>query len=149
VGFAVKITFTKQLGGALIPASEVEAGRMDRFKSGEIYEIDIKLTRNPSFHGKVFEFFTFCFNYWRSDREFMDDPAQFDVFRKHMTVLAGYYDEFYTIDGTVRVEAKSISYANMDQADFEALYSALINVALAKIFVGADENIEAQLLSFF
>jgi len=145
----VKIVLTKQFGGVLIPSSEVEAKRMGRFKNGELYEIEIKLTRNPSFHGKVFTFFTFCFNYWRSDREFMNEEAQFDVFRKNMTVLAGYRDEFYKIDGSVRVEAKSISYSKMGQEEFEALYSALINVALAEIFVGADENIESQLLSFF
>jgi len=71
------------------------------------------------------------------------------VFRSHLTVLAGYYDSFAGIDGRVRVEAKSISYSNMTQEEFEQLYSALINAAIKHIFGDADENTRNQLYNFF
>lgn len=145
----MKINFRKEAGGMLIPATDLDADRMAKFKTGAIYPVEIKRSRNPDFHGKVFAFFNFCFEHWAGDREFMDEAGQFDVFRKHMTVLAGYYDTFYNIRGDVRVEAKSISYSNMEQEEFEQLYNALIRVAVQNIFVGCDESIENRLMGFF
>ena len=145
----MKIEFIKQPGGMLVPASDIESKKMSRFTTGEMYTVDITLSRNAAFHRKVFVFFNFCFDFWKAGNKYIDEPKQFDLFRENMIVLAGYHDEYYTIDGRVRVEAKSISYANMSQEEFEGLYSSLINVALAKIFVGANEGIEAQLYGFF
>lgn len=146
---AVKINVVKMAGGMLAPYSDLDAERLGKFKTGVAYPVEIKRSRNPDFHGKVFAFFNFCFEHWSGDREFMDEAGQFDVFRRHMTVLAGYYDTFYNIAGEVRIEAKSISYANMEQQEFEELYSALIRVAVKRIFAGCDESIENKLMGFF
>lgn len=144
----MKINFIKQPGGMLLPASDIEANKMNRFKTGDNYEVDIKLSRNGKFHGKVFSFFNFCFQYWKGDNEYQDESKQFDVFRAHLICLAGYHDTYYKIDGGVRLEAKSISYANMTQEEFEGLYSALINAALKNIaFI--DDDAYNQLIAFF
>jgi len=145
----VKIDVIKQAGGLLVPASDMEAERMIRFKTGEHYQIDIKLTRNPAFHGKVFAFFNFCFEFWRGDNEFQDEKKQFDVFRNHLTVLAGFYDSFVGINGDVRIEAKSLAFGNMDQEEFELFYNAAIRAAIKHIFKTDDENTLNQLMSFF
>lgn len=145
----MKIQMTKHYGGALAPYDEMEAEKLSKFKSNELYEIDIKRTRNPQFHRKVFSFFKFCFEYWRGDREFMDESGQFDVFRSELTVNAGYYDAYYKFDGSVRIEAKSLSYSSMSPEDFEKCYLALTNAAMKHIFKGCDENTYQQLLSFF
>lgn len=148
----MKLEFVKGFGGSLSPASDLVAEKMLKFKSSDIYEVEIKRPRNSGFHGKVFKFFQFCFEYWCGNKqtEFMDLPAQFDTFRKNLTVLAGYRVETYTIDGSVRVEAESLSFGNMDQAEFEACYSALINAAIRHVFAGTtDEQILNRLQSFF
>lgn len=145
----MKVSFVKQPGGTLIPANDMESDRLTRFKTGEMYEVDLKLTRNPAFHGKVFAFFNFCFNYWASDKGYMTESGQFDAFRKDLTVLAGYFDQYYNIHGDVRVEAKSLSYANMDPETFEQCYKALITAAMQNIFKGADDSIYDQLVGFF
>ena len=144
----MKINFIKAAGGMLVPASDIEADKMNRFKAGDNYEVEIKLTRNGKFHGKVFAFFNFCFQYWKGENEYQDESKQFDVFREHLTVLAGYYDSFHGIDGRVRVEAKSISYAKMTQDEFEGLYSALINAALKHISFN-NKDAYNQLVAFF
>ena len=110
----MKVDMIKQPGGLLNPASDMEAERLKKFKNGEHYQIDMKMTRNPKFHGKMFVFFEFCFQYWKSDREFQDEVKQFDAFRKDLTCLAGFYDSFYNIKGEVRIEARSLSYGSMD-----------------------------------
>jgi hypothetical protein len=43
----------------------------------------------------------------------------------------------YNARGEVRVEAKSISFANMSEDEFEALYSDTINVILRKILTSS------------
>lgn len=145
----MKINFVKHPGGTLTPASEIEAGRMDRFKTGDTYEVSIVLRRNPKLHGKMFAFFNFCFQYWTGDNNFTNEAAQFDVFRNNLTVLAGFYDKFYTIAGEVRIEAKSLAYDKMEPEEFEQCYNAQINAAMKHIFRPEDTHIYNQLMSFF
>lgn len=145
----MKINMTKQPGGALLPASDMDADVLAKFKTGHVYPIDIKLPRNPSFHGKVFAFFQYCFAHWKTDREFMDEKGQFDNFRKELTVIAGFRDVYYKIDGSVRVEAKSLSYGSMGQLEFEKCYQALIQAAMKTIFTGDDEETLNKLAGFF
>lgn len=132
-----------------MPASDIEADKMNRFKTGDLYPVEIKLSRNSKFHAKVFAFFNFCFEFWIGGNEHYNHDKQFDVFRNHLTVLAGYYDEYYGINGSVRIESKSLSYNNMTQEEFEGLYSALINAAMKHIFKSADDGTYNKLIGFF
>ena len=126
-----------------------EIDQIKKIPNGSIIEITIKESRNYDFHKKVFAFFNFCFEYWKSDREFMDEQGQFNLFRKNLTALAGYYDEFFNIKGEVRIEAKSLAYDKMDQAEFESFYHALVNCAMKHIFKDADQSMYDQLIGFF
>ncbi|MDG6894543.1 DUF1367 family protein [Volucribacter amazonae] len=143
----------KMAGGVFAPAYEMEAESLKALANNEQYEVEIKRSRNPAFHRKVFAFFNFCFEHWSAERtelRFQDEKAQFDTFRKHLTVLAGFRTVTYKINGEFRVEAKSLSYANMEQEEFEQCYSALINAALVHIFANTqDEKIINQLYAFF
>ena len=125
----MKINFIKLEGGILTPASDYEEERLKKFKTGEVYEVEIKLSRNPKFHRKMFAFFNHCFHYWKGDKEFIDEVGQFDVFRKNLTVLAGYYREYYNMKGEMRIEAQSLSFGSMDQEQFEQVYSAITQAA--------------------
>lgn len=139
----------KTAGGNLQPFQDMDAEKLTKFKTGETYEIEIKKTRNPAFHRKVFSFFNFCFEFWKGDNEFQCEQKQFDVFRNNLTVLAGYYDAFYSIKGDARIEAKSLSYASMTQEEFEKLYVALTNAAMKHVFKNADELTYNKLIGFF
>jgi hypothetical protein len=152
-GGSVEIQMMKQPGGLLLPAFDTEAERLEKFKTGFIYPVEIKQSRNPGFHGKAFSFLQFCFEHWSADKtdaRFKTSAAQFDTFRKNLTVLAGYKDVTFTIDGRLRVDAKSLAFNNMDQAEFEECYSALINAALVHVFGGTtDRKILDKLTGFF
>lgn len=147
------IQMIKLPGGTFVPAVDMESEALQKFRNGEQYEVEIKLTRNPQFHRKVFAFFNFCFQHWSADKtewEHFDERMQFDTFRKNLTVLAGYKNISYTIDGRMRVEAQSLSYGNMEQPEFEACYQALISAAIKHIFANTtDENVLNQLYAFF
>ncbi|MFC1186425.1 DUF1367 family protein [Pasteurella multocida] len=143
----------KAAGGTFVASDEMYLPELQSFKNGEIYEVEIKRPRNPAFHRKVFAFFKFCFEHWSAENtelEFLSEAKQFDTFRKNLTVLAGFREVTYTIDGRVRVEAQSLSFGNMKQDEFEQCYKALINAALKHIFNNTtDENTINRLYSFF
>ena len=54
-------------------------------------------------------------------------------FRKDVTILAGFFKPVFALDGKMTLEAESISWASMTEERFEVLYSACINVILAKV----------------
>jgi hypothetical protein len=148
----MEIQMVKAPNGVFVLAFEHDLPRLTKFKNGEMYTADFKLTRNPAFHRKMFAFFKFCFDHWSADKaglDCMDEHAQFDRFRKDLTILAGYYEQTVRLNGDIRTEAKSLSYANMDQDKFEACYDAMINAALKHIFRGCNQITENRLLAFF
>ncbi|EML5944363.1 TPA: DUF1367 family protein, partial [Citrobacter freundii] len=49
----MQIDLVKHPGGVFSPANETDLERLQRFKNGETYVAEIKLTRNPAFHRKV------------------------------------------------------------------------------------------------
>lgn len=149
----MQIDLVKHPGGVFSPVNDSDLERLHRFKNGETYTADIKLTRNPKFHRKVMAFFGFCFSHWCADRAGLgsaDETTQFNRFRKDLTILAGFYDTVTNIRGEVRAEAKSLSYAQMEQEEFERCYSSLINAAIKHVFAGTkDPQILNQLQSYF
>jgi hypothetical protein len=148
-----KYNYIKTHGGVLIPADEDEAERMTSFKNGEMYQVEIKRSRNPHFHRKMFSFFSFCFKYWCADNskyELMTNEAQKKEHRNNLTIIAGYYDTVVDVRGETHYRAQSLSYENMDQEEFEQCCSAMINAALRTIFKNVtDKNILNELYSYF
>lgn len=149
----MQFDLVKHPGGTFTPAHDIDLERLQRFKNGEMYTAEIKLSRNPAHHRKVFAFFNFCFAHWSAERaglESMDEVSQFDRFRKDLTILAGFYEQTMRLNGEIRTEAQSLAFSNMDQEQFERCYSALINAAIKHVFGRTrDPNILNQLQSFF
>ena len=107
----MQFDLVKHPGGVFSPANDIDLERLQRFKTGETYTADIKLTRHPSFHRKVMAFFGFRFQNWCANRaglEHMDQHSQFDRFRKDLTILAGFYVQTVRLNGDIRTEAKSL-----------------------------------------
>ncbi|MCD8666540.1 DUF1367 family protein, partial [Klebsiella pneumoniae] len=49
-------------------------------------------------------------------------------FREWATIQAGFYDEYQMPDGSLRRVAKSISFASMDDSQFNGVYKSVLNV---------------------
>lgn len=147
----MKINFIKAAGGSLIPNDDFDAEKMVKFKTGEVYEVDIKLVRNPQFLRKVMVFFHFCEDHWDGEKvyEYVSSKQQFDTFRKDLTILAGFYVQTTRLDGTIRTEAQSLAFGSMDEETFQECYIALTKAAMKHIFKTADNNTYNQLIGFF
>lgn len=146
----------KGLGG-LIPADADAKEWLEGARAGKVMKAEIRMMRNGGFHRKFFCMLECAYdNHDWPEIETQWGPAKctYDQFRKYITVKCGYFDMVVTPQGNVRAEAKSISFAKMDQPEFEKLYNDALNFILAeylapKGWTAEDmNNAVNQMLSF-
>jgi hypothetical protein len=135
--------YMKKIGKALVPDSDEEAEKLQRFKG--VIKCEITEMRNGPFFRKYWKLISVAFDYASANMI----PRQHngvevvmckDQFRKDITVMAGYYDPVFTVHGDVKLEAKSLQWSKMTEEDFAKLYSATIDVILQKVLPGLDED---------
>jgi hypothetical protein len=122
-------------------------GRVKKAEAGELIKVSFILERNSKFHRKFFALLNVGFDAWdpgRKHKTYKGDPVakDFDQFREDVTILAGFYEQTFDLDGNMKLKAKSISFASMDQAQFEMVYSAVADVLLEKVLVNYKDRDE-------
>ena len=133
---------------SLIPATEEDAELLKKIKLGEVVKLKYTKARNYQFHKKFMALMQLAFDYWEVPEEstapvYLRDThpqKNFERFRKDITILAGYYDSTFRVNGDVRIEAKSIAFGSMDEEEFEKLYNACIDVILKKVCTNYSED---------
>ena len=105
---------------------------------GEFALVEFIFPRNPKFHRKFFGLLNFAFDAWEPDRvrkSYKGRPVakNFDQFREDVLILSGYSEQTFDLKGNMKLKAKSISFAKMDDAEFEQVYSAVVDVILADV----------------
>lgn len=113
-------------------------GRMVKMEPGELAEVEVRIPRNPKFHRKFFALLNVGFDAWepaRKRKTYRGIPMlkNFERFRHDITILAGFYEQTFDLKGRMVLEAKSISFSNMDDAQFEEVYSAVTDVLLREV----------------
>jgi hypothetical protein len=114
---------------------------------GELMVIDFKFPRNPKFHAKFFALLNVGFDSWEPERKHktykgLAVEKDFEQFREDITILAGFYEQTFDLRGHMKLKAKSISFASMDDEDFSKLYSAVADVILREVctrYAGREE----------
>jgi len=152
------LVLIKNIGGFLSPGDQTTADFVFRLKTGQAIHADFKKVRNYQFLKKFFVLINFLYEHWEPGE--LQDPKwknikpqkSFDRFRKDLIVLAGFYEAFYRLDGSTRIEAKSISFGNMGEEEFEELYSRVIDVGLKHVLPNYNktelEKVVDELLTF-
>jgi len=128
---ATDILVQRGPGNTLIPFGEDGVKAIQSLTRGQTVKASITKPRNPKFLRKFFSLVNFGFDYWEPEPiEWQGIQAEksFPVFREQVTILAGYRDVTHNLDGSVKVVAKSISFASMEEDEFEKLYKAVFNV---------------------
>jgi hypothetical protein len=122
-------------------------GGILRLGSGEMALVDLIFPRNPKFHRKFFALLGVGYDAWepgRKHKTYKGKPIakNFDQFREDVIILAGYYDQTFTLRGDMRLKAQSIRFSKMNQDQFEELYSAVADVLLREVltkYAGREE----------
>ena len=134
--------------GTLIPTDKAGFEILEKYQLGQ--EIKCKLTnpRNLGFHRKFFALLDLAFEAWNApELEYKGQPVQKNIerFRKDIIVLCGHHTASVNFKGEIRLDAKSMSFANMGQDEFERLYSTAIDVILQKVLTRyTREDLEQQ-----
>lgn len=129
------IALTKTLSG-FMPSDHKTEEWANKIKTGQVIHADFRRMRNYQFHRKLFALLNLAFEYWSPgeiDSKYGAPEKNFDRFRNDLTILAGYYTVVIRLDGSTRIEAKSISFGKMDEDEFSSLYNNVLNVILKKI----------------
>lgn len=154
----ISLALTKTSSGALLPATAEDADKVAKLKNGQVIRAEWKKQRNYRFHKKWWSLVEFAFDNWEpaeNDTDMVNGQMpekNIDRFRKDIIILTGRYDATHRLDGSVRIEAKSISFANMDDEEFEKLYSDTINVILKRVLKNYDfdqlDDVVNQLMGY-
>lgn len=116
----MKVLVKKTLSG-LKPVYASDVDIYNKISLDEEFEIDYKRVRNAKFHRKFFKLIQTVF-------ENQEKYRVLDELREDLTIAAGYhYEHINYLTGEVKIKAKSISYASMDDVEFSELYNAVID----------------------
>lgn len=137
-----EILLIRTASGAFVPMDDDEAAKIKRIKAGSVVRADLIEMRNGRFFRKWFALAKFAFDVWSETapkQEYKGQAVQpdFKRFRRDLTILAGYFRPVFAINGEMRLEADSLSFAKMTEDAFQVLYSQTINAILEKILTGS------------
>jgi len=135
--------FVRKLYNGLVPVDQTSADIMAKLKPNGEYQVKITQPRNIAFHRKAWALLQVIYDAWEPSElthKGVKVQKNLESLRNDLTILAGYYTSEFKYDGTLRLRAKSWSFASMSQEDFEEMYSKIIDVALAKILINYSRD---------
>ena len=96
-----------------------------KHKPGTVVTCDITEQRNYKFFKKWWDMVGFAYDHWDAELKTKE------TFRKEITILAGHYDVVASLgSNSIKKEAKSIRFDQMEEEDFEDFYSKTIDAIL-------------------
>lgn len=105
--------------GVFIPSLPEDEIKISKIKSGTIIEAEIKCPRNSKFHRKFFALL-----------QVVLDGADYDNVNQILILLKfklGHYDKIENTNGKIIYSPKSISFASMDNIEFQQFYNQAVD----------------------
>ena len=128
----------KNTASGLIPIYDDDYEEKKKLKIGQVYEASIKLVRNYEFHKKYFALINCAWEYLTEPQ--MEFYKNKEIFRKIIEVVAGHCEKWYSPELKKWVEIpKSISFDKMDNAEFQDLYSRVLDVIIISLKIDREE----------
>jgi len=123
--------------------------RIVRMEAGEISFLDFIIPRNGKFHRKFFALLDFAYDTWEPPRKRKtyrrrEVEKSREQFREDIIILAGFYVQTFDLRGRMRMRAKSISFANMDDVEFERVYQSVLTVLLREVLTNYKNRDEVD-----
>ena len=132
--------YVKNTLQGLVPLYPSDYDEKRKLKIGKDYEVEIKHPRNILFHKKFFALLNLCYENYETNMPF--DPT----FRRWLIMRAGYVNA-YTTDRGIFYDAQSISFGNMDEMQFQEVYSRVLTEVI-KLLKCTEQEIMDNLINF-
>jgi len=126
-----EIQFIKGPGGNMRPATQIDVEALSKIGNGSLVHAKVIKPRNGKFHRKFMAMVGLGYEMWRPEEiEYngIKSVKSAEVFRKEVTIRAGYFTVTTDIKGKTRLEAQSLSFGSMDDTEFSEVYAAVFNV---------------------
>lgn len=130
---AVEI-FMRKLYDKFVPVDICQLEAMEELKMNGEYKAVLTQPRNSQFHRKFFALLNACYKNYEQPEVYYYEVRVFkslERFREEIIIACGYWELSLDKKDRVIQVAKSISFAKMDQIQFEQLFSKAIDVILA------------------
>jgi len=126
---------------ALMPAHQQDEDALKKLPVGQPLRVKVTRMRNVQFHRLYFALLNYAFDCWEPKATVpnvlgLEVEKNFDRFRHDVTILCGFYESYYRLNGEVRIEPRSISFSSMGQDEFEELYAKTIDVIIKYVLTG-------------
>lgn len=112
----------------------------ESMEPGELLMLEYRHPRNGRYHRKFMKMLRVAFAAWepgqnrkRLKHKGMPIEKDFEKFREDIIIRAGFYRQVFDLKGRFTLEAQSISFASMDDVEFERVYGAVAQVLLQDI----------------
>lgn len=131
----MKITLVKQLNGQFKLAYDSDFEQAKKIKTGEFYEFSYSKPRNYMFHKKFFALVELVYQNQEAYRN-KDD------LREDLTIDAGFYRTTINLQGNEIKKAQSISFAQMDEIEFNEFYNRFIDAVVRWLKIDKQDLID-------
>ncbi len=121
--------------------SDIDADALKKIKIGEVVKAEITKPRNVKFHRKFMALMQLVF----------ENQTQYAVFEDlliEVKLKTGHYTEHITTNGVLIYVPKSISFASMDEYEFNDFYTKALNI-LGKLIKIETEDLRKQVDQFY
>lgn len=130
----MKVLLVKQLNGTYIPAYDSDKDNLKRIKAGEMIQADVVKPRGVKNHRRFFALLNMLF-------QNQEIYSNLDDLRADITIEAGYYRETVNVHGEVVKRALSISFASMDELQFDKYFESVLNTIVLHFNFDKEEII--------
>lgn len=131
----MKITLVKQLNGQFKLAYDSDFEQAKKIKAGEFYEFSYSKPRNYLFHKKFFALVELVY-------QNQEAYSNKDDLREDLTIDAGFYRVTTNLQGNEVKKAKSISFAQMDEIEFNEFYNRFIDAVVRWLKIDKQDLID-------
>lgn len=125
-------------GGKLVPSLPQDEEKLARVKAGQIIQVSFKKPRNAAHHRKFFALI-------RTIVEHTDFDNEEQVLHLFKIKLGHFEHVIEPTSGKTFLMPKSISFAQMDQGQFDKFYKEAVTVALTLLPGWTKENLDEAL----
>jgi hypothetical protein len=132
--------YCRKHNNLLYPDSAHDQEKLGRIREGTPVKMTLKQERNYEFFKKWMALLRYAYDAWEPDEHNLVGEKNLERFRKDITILAGYYESHVRLDGSTRISAKSVSFAEMSEDDFAELYQKTIDVILKYVLQNYTED---------
>ena len=112
----------------LAPCSPADAEIIEQLAFGEAVQVEIKRPRNLRFHRKYFALMKTLYDIEGIQKHF----TSIEHMRIILQMAVGHFEAYVTPEGRTVYTPKSISFASMDDIEFNEMYNKIIQYVIEK-----------------